>query len=179
MSIAKKHPERTRGSGAHTSSPSHGSGQRKRQLPPLEPPATEAKLDPALELQLFELVTAVASAEPFAYPPSWAVVVDAAKRRGYVKESALKLTLADHGRLWLQERAAPPPNARTYEMTKITAKARLLLKDLARETRVPMQDAIGEIIKAVYDARIELNRVALRHGESTPWDAIRHLVAKR
>lgn len=159
--------------------PGVGSGARRRAepLPPLAPPA--AKQDPAYEQELFELVTAVKERDGLTYPPAWAVHVDHAKRRSLIREQNLKLYLTDHGRLWLNRAEPPPPNARTYEMTKIRADERFLLKEMAKETGVPMQEAIGHIVSIMYEHRDALTRVAVQHGERYPWDAIRWLAPKR
>lgn len=161
-----------------------GSGSRRKssqpttraaELPPLgaEPAAT--KHDPELEQRLFMLVTAVAEDEGMIYPPAWAPVVDAAKRRRWLAEKGLHLHLTTHGRQWLATRAAPT-NGRAYEMTKITLHHRLLLKDLARDTNTPMQEVIGAVVTAIHENRDELTRAARRAGLEHPWEAVGVLV---
>jgi hypothetical protein len=155
-----------------------GSGTRRRSsqpaLPPLDPPKAAAH-DPELETRLFMIVTAVSQNEGMSYPPEWAAVVDAAKRRGWLAERALSLHLTTHGRQWLATRAAPT-DRRAYEMTKITLHARLQLKDLAHDTGTPMQEVIGHVIGAIHEHRDELTRAARRHGLDHPWEGVGALV---
>lgn len=149
-------------------------------LPPLDAsaPTTSPKPDPELESRVFALVTAVAREDGRGYPPEWATVVDATKRRGFLTERGFKLYLTDHGRQWLRVRAEPG-SGRKFEMTKITLATRLELKELAHSTGVPMQEVIGHVIGAVYEHRDALTRVALAHGAQHPWEAIRLLLARK
>lgn len=146
-------------------------------LPPLSP-SPKTQRDPELETRVFMLVTAVAENDGMTYPPEWAPVVDAAKRRGFVHEKGLRLFLGTGGRQWLASRAAPS-GGRQYEMTKIRLVDRLALKALSLETGVNMQEVIGHVIQAVHDNRDELTRYARRHGMDHPWEAIGALVRDR
>jgi len=185
---AQRTSKSTRGRDPRAEPDSAGSGPRRRSsqpetrrasgaaaLPPLDSQPAARASDPELEQRLFMIVTAVAEEEGLTYPPEWAAVVDAAKRRGFVHEKGLHLYLASGGRQWLASRASPS-GGRAWEMTKISLHHRLLLKALARETGVNMQTAIGDVISAVYENRDALTRVARRVGAEHPWEAIGVLV---
>lgn len=176
----KKTRAHTRSQRLPASEDTSSSGFRAaRKLPgPDEPPLTkpDLKLDAELELKIFTLVTAVSESDGLVYTPEWATVADAAKRRGYLEEHGLRLYMRKHGEQWLASRAQPRAAADTYTMTKCSPHAKLQLKDLAHDTGVPMQDAIGDIISAIHDRRDVLTRIARKHGASHPWEAIRFLV---
>lgn len=146
------------------------SSTRQPALPSLDAPVVPQH-DPELEARIFALVTAVAEDDGRTYPPEWSQVADAAKRRRYLKERGLRLYLMDHGKQWLSSRAEPV-GGRHYTMTKINPATRLALKDLSRDTGVPMQEAIGHIISAVHEHRAELTSLAFKAGEKYPWEAI-------
>jgi hypothetical protein len=61
-------------------------------------------------------------------------------------------------------------------MTKIDPVARLALKDLGRETGVPMQEALGFIVSEIHANRDALTRAARSAGLEHPWEAIRVLL---
>lgn len=164
------------------------SGMRSKfsDLPPLDGLAnTKKAIDPELEEHIFALVTAVGENEGMTYPPAWTPIADAAKRLGYLRESNLQLFLKDHGRQWLTARAQPRSGELggsgtvVYTMTKIDPKSRLRLKDLAHDTGVPMQEALGMIISAIHENRDELTRAARAAGEEHPWEAISALLRAR
>jgi hypothetical protein len=125
---------------------------------------------------VYALVLRVEEEDGLTLPPeqSWILAADAAKRAGYLSEKGFRLYLTKHGEQWLESRAKPPSKDFTY--TKIREASRLQLKDLSRETGVLMQDAIGELISAVHANRDALTRVARKHGEQHPWEALRYLV---
>jgi hypothetical protein len=153
--------------------PRDGSGQRRRvKAPPPLDATTPAKEDPELEQRVFMLVTKLQEEDGFALPADmkWIAAADAAKRRGYIEEKGLKLFLREMGKQWLETRAEP--NARGYEFTKISKADRFLLKQLARETGVPMQEAIGHIMRAIHHHRDELTKIARRAGYDHPWEGI-------
>jgi hypothetical protein len=114
------------------------------------------------------------------YPPEWATVVHAAKGHGWLNEKGLQLFLSEHGRQWLTLRTGPSPSlANKYSMTKIAPQTRLALKDLAHDTGVPMQEAIGHVIMAIHENRDALTRTARANGLTYPWEAIGRLVKGR
>jgi len=150
-----------------------GSGVRAKSSLLLTPTDTD------IDDRIFALATAVAQDDGRGYPPEWAAVADAAKRRGYLNEVAFKLYLTKHGEEWLAQRAggySGSVEAMTMTMTKITKHARLALKDMARETDVSMQDVLSHVIDTVYDNRDELTRIARKNGARYPWEAIAKLV---
>lgn len=162
-----------------TEDPSSSGFRAARRLPtPDEPPlaGAEPKPDAELDQRVFMLVTAVSENDGMVYTPEWATVADAAKRRGYLEEHGLRLYMRKHGEQWLESRSKPRGAPGAYTMTKCTPLAKLHLKDLAHDTGVPMQDAIGDIIAAIHDRRDALTRLARKHGATHPWEAIRFLV---
>lgn len=181
-----RHDEAGRGppnSGATPDDEARGSGQRRRSSqpkakavresvpPPKPPPAASADREAEeLETRIFALVTAVAENDGREYPPEWAAVADAAKRRGYLEEKSLRLYLRAHGKQWLASRAGQA--ARAYTMTKIDPAARLALKDLANDTGVPMQEILGLVVGVIHEHRAELTSAAFKAGERYPWEAI-------
>lgn len=149
-----------------------------RRLPvPDEPPiaGAEPKADAELERKVFKLVTAVAENDGMVYTPEWANVADAAKRRGYLEEHALRLYIRKHGEQWLESFRAKPDRGR-LTMQKLSPAANLRLKDLAKATGVPMREVLGHLIDAIDERRDALTRVARKHGAEHPWEAIRFLV---
>jgi hypothetical protein len=142
----------------------------------LTPATPQAVQDEELDQRIFALVTAVSENDGMGLPPEWLIVADAAKRRGYLNEHNLRLYLADLGRQWLALRSAPANGPKTYTMTKIDPQTRMALKDISRESRLPMQEAITHIVDAVHANRDALTRLARKHGRTYPWEAIRHLV---
>jgi hypothetical protein len=174
---------RTSGSGSGLRSRAQSAEHNLDDLEPLDAPPPAARLAPELEERIFQLVTAVGEEEGRTVPPSWVAVTDAAKRAGYVRETGLRLYLTQHGRLWLASRAsrnAPGQGGGsgtlTYTMTKIDPVARLALKDVARETGVPMQEALGHIVSEIHENRDALTSVARKAGFDHPWEAIRVLL---
>lgn len=157
---------------------SSGFRAARKHPAPSEPPiaGAELKTDAELEHKVFTLVTAVSENDGMVYTPEWALVADAAKRRGYLEEHGLKLFLKKHGAQWLEARAKPRNAPDTLTMTKLTPHAKLQLKDIAHDTGVPMQLAIGDIIAAIHDRRDALTKLARKHGAEHPWEAIRFLV---
>lgn len=149
-------------------------------LPSLDVPAapTHNSKDAELEQKLIALVTAVSNNDGMTFPPEWLTVADAAKRRGLLNETNLRLFLTDTGRQWLAI-ADAPAGPRVYTMTKIDPHTRLALKDLARETGMPMQEAITHIVDAVHANRDALTRAARAQGLTYPWEAIGKLVKGR
>jgi hypothetical protein len=170
-------PKSTRGRDPRREDDAGSSTRRKSSQPALPPLAAPpaAKHDPELETRLFMIVTAVSENEGMTYPPEWAGVVDAAKRRQWLAEKGLHLHLTTHGRQWLATRAGPS-KGRSYEMTKIRLHDRLKLKDLSRDTSTPMQEVIGHVIGAIHEHRDELTRVARSAGEEHPWEGVRALI---
>lgn len=150
---------------------------------PDEPPLAGAgagtksspKAEAELERRIFTLVTAVSENDGMVYTPEWATVVDAAKRKGYVEEHALRLFLRKHGQQWLDSfRAKSDRGKRT--MQKLSPQANLRLKDLAHATGVPMNEVLGYLIDAIEEHRDALTRIARKNGAEHPWEAIRFLV---
>ncbi len=171
MSTRKKpvdQPEQRESSGS-------GSGTRPaRRAGRPEGPALA--LDPELDGRMYALVMRVADEGEITLPPDpqWILAADAAKRAGYLVEKGFRLSITKHGEQWLESRAKPAGKEFTY--TKIREHSRLQLKDLARDTGVPMQDTIGELIGAFHAHRDELTRIARKHGAEHPWEALRFLV---
>lgn len=126
--------------------------------------------DEEIDQSVFALVTAVHEEDGRSYPPEWAAAADAAKRRNYLSEVGLRLYMTKHGEEWLAQRGGD--GAKWYTMTKISKRARLALKDLAHETGVPMQEALSELVEAMYQNRDALTRAAHRSGLTHPWEAI-------
>lgn len=176
QSPRKKSAARPRSASANESGERESVGFRAA-LPALDVP-TQPAVDPELENRIFALVTAVEREEGMTYPPEWSAVVYAAKARGYVIETGLKLALSAHGKQWLAARAHPT-KGKEYTMTKIDPSTRLALKDMAHEVKVPMQEVIGLIIEAVHRDRDALTRIARSQGLTYPWEAIHYLVKGR
>jgi hypothetical protein len=153
------------------------SNQNANPNPPLTGgPGGGPPLDPELEARVSALVRAVEAEDGRELTPEWVLVADQAKRRGYIREHALRLFLTDLGRQWLRTNEAPGESAATYTMTKISKASLVDLKTLSHETGVHMQDAIGLILGAIHDNRDALRRYARRHGSEHPWEAIGHLL---
>ena len=170
---------RTHSRAQRTEEDSSSSGFRaaRRLAAPDEPPlaGADAKSDAKLERQIFILVTAVSNQDGLPLRPEWAIVADAAKRRGYLEEHSLRLYMRKHGEQWLDSfRAKPDRGKRT--MQKLSPEANLRLKDLAKATGVPMNEILGYLIDAVDESRDALTRIARKHGAEHPWEAIRFLV---
>jgi hypothetical protein len=130
--------------------------------------------------QIAKLVIQVSRKPGMKYPAKRVPLVDAAKRLSYVREdSQMGLHLTEHGRLWLLDQV-PGPEDRTF--TKILPSERLLLKDLSRDTGVPMQEVIGLVLRAVHDNRDSLATAAREASSSAsrwyPWDGI-YALARR
>lgn len=138
--------------------------------------ATSPTLDPALEDRVFDLLTAVQQNDGMSYPPEWAVVAHAAKAQGWLNEKGLCLYLTEHGTQRLANRGGVSViGDKKYTMTKIDPLTRLALKDIARESKVPMQEAIGYIVQALHAHRDALTRVARANGDTYPWEALARL----
>jgi hypothetical protein len=176
MATARKQSNfrpRTADRDSNQSGERESAGPFRASLPALDAPAPTT--DPAMEERVFALLTAVEQEDGRTYPPEWAPVAYEAKRRGYVTETSLRLHLSAHGKQWL-DAARAPTKEKAYTMTKIDPSTRLALKDLSHEVKVPMQEVIGHIIDAVHANRDALTRIARRHGDVYPWEAIARLV---
>lgn len=153
---------------------SSASGLRRKATGPTGPALA---LEPELEARMYALVLRVEeNTGGLTLPPEaqWILAADAAKRAGYLQEKAFKLFLTKHGEQWLASRSQPA--AKEYTYTKIREGSRLVLKDIAQSTGMPMQEAVGEIIEAIRSNQDGLTRVARKNGLQYPWEAIRHLV---
>ncbi len=153
---------------ATTSKPT--SSERLKAAAPVAlplPAARSAKLDPEAEARIHVLVSLIAKEDGREMPPEWVFIAHQAKQRGYLREQALRLYITNHGKQWLRAE-----DESGHTMVKCTPAAKLALKDLARVTNTPMQDAIGELVHAMYEHNEALTRFARRHGGEHPWDAI-------
>jgi hypothetical protein len=136
-----------------------------------QPPAPPALDKEDLETRIFMLLTRLDAEDGMVLPPGpWVAIADVAKRRGLIEEHGLRLYLKKRGRQELESRAAPA--GRQTTMTKIYPADRNQLKDLSHQTGVPMQDAIGLVVGAVYEHRDALTRVARANGLEHPWEGI-------
>jgi hypothetical protein len=173
MSPRKKSVERPRATPRGDEPSSSGMRAARRVTPGPTGPAIA--LDAELEGRVYALVLRVEEEDGLTLPPeqSWILAADAAKRAGYLKETGFRLYLTKHGEQWLESRSKLASKEFTY--TKIREAARLQLKDLARETGVTMQDAIGDLISAVHTHRDALTRIARKNGAEHPWEALRYL----
>src|SRR5262245_10051844 len=120
------------------------SGSVRRYPPPTALPlAGVTKESPEDQERIRLLVKAVSEEDGMTLPADWVLIADQAKRKGYVREHALRLFLTDLGRQWLAAQAAPAAARQAFTMTKISKAGLIELKTLAHETGVLMQDAIG------------------------------------
>lgn len=105
------------------------------------------------ELRLRTLVSAVADSEGELVSPEWVMVADLAERRGYVTRQRLRLYLTELGRQYLGESVERDTDAHATTMIRVTKRARLHLKELAKRAGAPMLEVASVILEAMHAKR--------------------------